>query len=127
MRSVLVSRQLYCSGSFRSSLYTNMAPTDPSQARRRRHSKYVHVDENAGLEPNMPDKVSGYVANIISAGLAEGARPTGATRVKLLENARALVYALETPREALARYSWAEVCLVSFSSSLKDSSDYCFV
>ncbi|PLB37615.1 o-methyltransferase [Aspergillus candidus] len=56
----------------------------------------------------MPDKVSGYVANIISAGLAEGARPTGATRVKLLENARALVYALETPREALARYSWAE-------------------
>lgn len=91
-----------------------MAPTDSSQSRRRRHSKYIHVDENAGLEPNMPGKVSGYVENIISAGLAKGARPTGVTREKLLENARALVYALETPREALARYSWAEVCLLLF-------------
>lgn len=61
------------------------------------------------VSPNSPGKVPDLLAQIASHGkeyLAEGPQ----ARMKLLEAARSLTYALETPREALIRHCWSQVC-----------------
>jgi hypothetical protein len=67
----------------------------------------VNVEELA-VSPNLPDQVPGLLDKIAAFSKQYlGAEPQA--RLKLLETARSLVYALETPREAIIRHCWAEV------------------
>ncbi|KAL3462053.1 S-adenosyl-L-methionine-dependent methyltransferase [Aspergillus heterothallicus] len=59
------------------------------------------------VSPNLPAQIPRLLQNVPSGGyeyLATGDK----ARLKLLEEARALVYALETPREAIIRHCWSE-------------------
>lgn len=65
--------------------------------------------EKLAVSPNSPEKIPDLLAQIASHGreyLAEGSQ----ARLKLLEAARSLTYALETPREAMIRHCWSQVC-----------------
>jgi hypothetical protein len=68
--------------------------------------------EELAVFPNLPSQIPNLLQKVASGGyeyLASG----GQARLKLLEEARALVYALETPREAIIRHCWSEVRLSS--------------
>ncbi|KAL4982245.1 S-adenosyl-L-methionine-dependent methyltransferase [Aspergillus falconensis] len=68
--------------------------------------KPIKVEELA-VSPNLPAQVPGLLDEIASSGKQYlGADPQA--RLKLLEAAKSLVYALETPREAIIRHCWAE-------------------
>ena len=71
----------------------------------------VVVDPQIAVTPNAPDRAPGLVEEInsLSQAMANGEPQS---RQKLLEATRALTYALETPREAMIRYCWCQVCLV---------------
>ncbi|KAL3489187.1 S-adenosyl-L-methionine-dependent methyltransferase [Aspergillus germanicus] len=59
------------------------------------------------VSPNLPNQIPNLLQKVASGGyeyLAKGDQ----ARLKLLEEARALVYALETPREAIIRHCWSE-------------------
>ncbi|KAJ5095481.1 o-methyltransferase [Penicillium alfredii] len=66
----------------------------------------VDVDALAVL-PNAAEKVPSLVSEISSRGTGI-ALDNAKDRLELLETARSLVRALETPREALLRYCWRE-------------------
>lgn len=68
----------------------------------------INVDELA-VSPNLPADVPTLLQRINDDG-KEYLETTPQARLKLLETARSLVYALETPREALIRHCWSEVC-----------------
>lgn len=75
------------------------------------HSKGTSpfVKDQIPISPNAPQEVPGLLSRIVSHGDAFlNADPDA--RLKLLEDARALVNALETPRESMIRYCWAQVC-----------------
>jgi hypothetical protein len=64
--------------------------------------------ERLAVSPNLPNQIPNLLQKVASGGyeyLATGDQ----ARLKLLEEARALVYALETPREAIIRHCWSEV------------------
>ncbi|KAL2815093.1 S-adenosyl-L-methionine-dependent methyltransferase [Aspergillus granulosus] len=64
--------------------------------------------EDLAVSPNLADQIPKLLQRVTSGGyeyLATGNQ----ARLKLLEEARALVYALETPREAIIRHCWSEV------------------
>jgi hypothetical protein len=68
--------------------------------------------EQLAVSPNLPSQIPNLLQKVASGGyeyLATGDQ----ARLKLLEEARALVYALETPREAIIRHCWSEVRLLS--------------
>ncbi|KAL4899338.1 hypothetical protein BDW74DRAFT_171611 [Aspergillus multicolor] len=63
--------------------------------------------EELAVSANLPAQVPGLLDKIAFSGKQFlGAEPQA--RLKLLEAARSLVYALETPREAIIRHCWAE-------------------
>lgn len=72
--------------------------------------------EKLAITPNIPDQIPGLLEQIYSDGKAY--QVNSQTRLQLLENARSLVYALETPRESLIRHCWSEVCLIPRSLGL---------
>lgn len=60
------------------------------------------------ISPNLPAHIPLLLSQIHAQGKAYlDANPQ--TRIDLLESTRALVYALETPREAILRHCWSEV------------------
>ncbi|RAL10943.1 S-adenosyl-L-methionine-dependent methyltransferase [Aspergillus homomorphus CBS 101889] len=59
------------------------------------------------ISPNLPSQVPSLLDQIHSEG-AEYLSTNPEARLKLLESARSLVHALETPREAILRHCWSE-------------------
>jgi hypothetical protein len=78
--------------------------------------------EGLALSSNLPDTVPDLLQTVASHGKDLIAQDPEA-RLKLLEAARSLTYALETPREAIIRHCWSEVgCHIlsrAFSSELE--------
>lgn len=67
------------------------------------------TNDQIPISPSAPQEVPGLLSQITSHGDAFlNADPDA--RLKLLEDARALVNALETPRESMIRYCWAHAC-----------------
>ncbi|KAL4804193.1 S-adenosyl-L-methionine-dependent methyltransferase [Aspergillus unguis] len=63
--------------------------------------------EQLAVSPNLPGQVPGLLQDIATSG-KQFVEASGESRLSLLESARALVYALETPREAIIRHCWSE-------------------
>lgn len=69
---------------------------------------YVGVyDERIAITPTAAEDVPDLLNEVATFGKEYSVDARG--RMKLLEAARSLVYALETPREAMIRYCWAQV------------------
>jgi hypothetical protein len=60
------------------------------------------------ISANTPELVPGLVDQVASLGKVASLQDH-TDRTTLLEAARSLVYALETPREAMIRYCWSQV------------------
>ncbi|KAK3291164.1 S-adenosyl-L-methionine-dependent methyltransferase [Chaetomium fimeti] len=73
------------------------------------------VDVSIALRPNDLERVPGLIQDISATG--DALKPDdGARRLQLLEKARDLVRALETPRETMIKHCWAEPsCLMALS------------
>lgn len=65
--------------------------------------------EALALSSNLPDSVSELLQLVATHG-QELLDHDPEARFKLLEATRSLTYALETPREAIIRHCWSEVC-----------------
>ncbi|KAL4920630.1 S-adenosyl-L-methionine-dependent methyltransferase [Aspergillus aurantiobrunneus] len=63
--------------------------------------------EELAVSPNLPAQIPGLLDEVASSGKQYLAAEPKA-RLTLLETARSLVYALETPREAIIRHCWSE-------------------
>lgn len=64
--------------------------------------------EKLATSANSPQKIPNLLQEIASYG--NGWEEDPQARFKLLEASRSLTYALETPREAVLRHCWSEVC-----------------
>ena len=64
--------------------------------------------EELAVSPNLPGQVPRLLEEIASSG-NQYLAADGEARLGLLEAARSLVYALETPREAIIRHCWSDV------------------
>lgn len=64
--------------------------------------------DRVAISANTPELVPGLVDQIASLGKVASLQDN-TDRTTLLEAARSLVYALETPREAMIRYCWSQV------------------
>lgn len=74
------------------------------------HSKDTLIlNDQIPISPNAPQEVPRLLNEIASHDLSFFQYDQKA-RFKLLEDARSLVNALETPRESMIRYCWAQVC-----------------
>lgn len=65
--------------------------------------------DEIATSPNASQDVPTLLNQISANGQVFVSEPTYKIRMDLLEQARALVYALETPREAMIRYCWSQV------------------
>lgn len=72
--------------------------------------------EKLAVSANSPQKIPHLLQQIASYG--DGLDKDPQARFNLLEASRALNYALETPREAILRHCWSEVC---FSHDLAET------
>ncbi|KAL4802204.1 S-adenosyl-L-methionine-dependent methyltransferase [Aspergillus unguis] len=68
---------------------------------------WVELEELA-VSPNLPRLVPGLLRDIAISGKQFLGPDAEGSRMVLLESARSLVYALETPREAIIRHCWSE-------------------
>lgn len=68
------------------------------------------VDGVVATSANTPELVPGLVDEVASLGKIANLKDHK-DRSSLLETARSLVYALETPREAMIRYCWSQSTL----------------
>ncbi|KAJ5774223.1 O-methyltransferase family 2 [Penicillium paradoxum] len=68
------------------------------------------VDGTVAISANTPELVPGLVDEVASLGKVANLQDHK-DRSTLLEAARSLVYALETPREAMIRYCWSQSTL----------------
>ena len=66
------------------------------------------LNDHIPISPSAPQEVPRLLSQMASHGEGFLQDDPGA-RSKLLEDARALVNALETPRESMIRYCWAQV------------------
>lgn len=64
--------------------------------------------EDLAVSPNLPGQVPALLDEIASSG-GQYLEANTEVRLSLLESARSLVYALETPREAIIRHCWSDV------------------
>ncbi|KAB8235889.1 S-adenosyl-L-methionine-dependent methyltransferase [Aspergillus alliaceus] len=71
-------------------------------------SKTATIDEKIALVPNAPQQVDRLLKEISVQG-QELCNGRSEARLRLVEAAQSLVYALETPREATFRYCWSHV------------------
>lgn len=69
------------------------------------------LDESIAVTANAAHEVPRLLEEIAQHGKAL-AQNDPLARLQLLESARNLVYALETPREAMIRYCWSQVGLL---------------
>lgn len=84
-------------------------------------------DERIAITPTAAEDVPDLLSKVATLGNEYSTDVR--SRMKLLEAARSLVYALETPREAMIRYCWAQVSLHSdsiFTASFRAATDPCF-
>ena len=72
--------------------------------------------DRVAISANTPELVPGLVDQIACLGKAASLQDH-TDRTTLLEAARSLVYALETPREAMIRYCWSQVSLYASKAS----------
>ncbi|KAK4033599.1 Demethylsterigmatocystin 6-O-methyltransferase [Parachaetomium inaequale] len=73
------------------------------------------VDISVALRPNDPERVPSLIEDISVAGNALN-HDESAGRLRLLEKARDLVRALETPRETMIKHLWAQPsCLMALT------------
>lgn len=70
-------------------------------------SKEAFVDGSVAISPNTPELVPGLLDRVASYG--KSFTSNSSARTDLLDAARQLVYALETPREAMIRFCWSQV------------------
>ncbi|KAL2812683.1 S-adenosyl-L-methionine-dependent methyltransferase [Aspergillus cavernicola] len=70
------------------------------------NGKTLDIGDIAVL-PNLPAKIPALLQDVASSG-KEYTEVDPQARLPLLEAARSLVYALETPREAIIRHCWSE-------------------
>ncbi|KAL4887226.1 S-adenosyl-L-methionine-dependent methyltransferase [Aspergillus karnatakaensis] len=70
------------------------------------NGKPVNVEQLA-VSPNLPAQVPALLEEIASTG-REYLEANSQARLSLLEAAKSLMYALETPREAILRHCWSE-------------------
>lgn len=75
------------------------------------HSKTAFADEDVAIRPNAPQEVPALLKKIAASGEVFIAGQDEEVRADLLDTARSLVYALETPREAMIRVCWAQVTI----------------
>ncbi|KAI9369373.1 S-adenosyl-L-methionine-dependent methyltransferase [Aspergillus egyptiacus] len=68
-------------------------------------------DNEVAIRPNAGEDVPGLMEKISSLSAAYTAKSDEDTRAEFLDAARALVYSLETPREAMIRYCWSQTTL----------------
>lgn len=81
--------------------------------------------EDLAVSPNLPGQVPGLLEEIASSGREYLTANTN-SRLSLLEAARSLVYALETPREAIIRHCWSDVRPLScFTFAIDSTSPNC--
>lgn len=66
------------------------------------------VDGSVAVSPNTPDLVPEILEKIAASGKAFTSSDPK-SRTELLDAARSLVYAVETPREAMIRFCWSQV------------------
>lgn len=66
------------------------------------------IDEIA-TSPNAPQDVPALLEKLSTNGEVFASGKNEKIRMDLLEQARALMYSLETPREAMIRYCWSQV------------------
>lgn len=71
------------------------------------NGKNIDVEKIA-VSANLPAQIPALLEQLNADGIGYTITDTEA-RLKLLETARSLVYALETPREAIIRHCWSEV------------------
>jgi hypothetical protein len=76
-------------------------------------SKEAFVDGNVAISANTPELVPGLVEQVACLGKIASLQDHK-ERSALLDAARSLVYALETPREAMIRHCWSQVSCLSF-------------
>ncbi|CRG86000.1 Demethylsterigmatocystin 6-O-methyltransferase [Talaromyces islandicus] len=77
------------------------------------------IDESIAVKPNAINDVPRLLEEIASKGKAL-ARDGTQNRRQLLEAARSLVYALETPRESVIRFCWSQnTVFAAIESSIK--------
>lgn len=99
--------------SFSSDIRTMVSETVPNahtNGKTNTHDKdwSIFLDDRIPISPSAPQEVPRLLNQITSHGDAFLHDDPGA-RLKLLEDARSLVNALETPRESMIRYCWAQV------------------
>lgn len=68
----------------------------------------VFLDESVTVLPSAPHLVPGLLQDILSQGIAFSGNQGTNARVNLLDAARSLTIALETPKEAMLRYCWSQ-------------------
>lgn len=73
------------------------------------NGKIIDVEKLA-VSPNQPTHIATLLGQLNTDG-KEHIDTDSQARLKMLETARSLVYALETPREAIIRHCWSEVHL----------------
>ncbi|GLA63131.1 hypothetical protein AtubIFM54640_004270 [Aspergillus tubingensis] len=75
------------------------------------HAQQAFVDDNVAISPNTPEEVPTLLKRIALHGEAYLTENDENERTKILDAARSLVYALETPREAIIRHCWSQSTL----------------
>lgn len=79
--------------------------------------------EALALSSNLPDSVPELLQLVAKHG-KELFNHDSEARFKLLEATRSLTYALETPREAIIRHCWSEVCEYCYFALFKMIGDH---
>lgn len=67
------------------------------------------VDNDVAISPNAPEEVPALLKRIALSGETWTNQQGEQVRTELLDAARSLVSALETPREAIIRFCWSQV------------------
>ncbi|EAW11089.1 o-methyltransferase [Aspergillus clavatus NRRL 1] len=70
--------------------------------------KEAFVDDQIAISPNAAHEVPALLEKVVSYGKSFNIAQSEQVRTDLLDTARSLVYALETPREATIRYCWSQ-------------------
>lgn len=76
------------------------------------HVQDSFVDGSVAISPNAPELVPELLKKIATNGISFISNDSTA-RTELLDAARSLVNAVETPREAMIRYCWSQVFLIT--------------
>ncbi|KAL4914334.1 S-adenosyl-L-methionine-dependent methyltransferase [Aspergillus aurantiobrunneus] len=77
-------------------------------------------DNGVAIRPNAAADLPGLLSKVSSLGVAYTAKNDEDLRAEYLDAARHLVYALETPREAMIRYCWSQSTLYAAIESCVD-------